>query len=177
MENKQLKFYRIVFFIILIVIFVFPLKFYSQVTDSSQNPVECKKNKKTSNPNKKKVKSKNKVEETNLLSVKPGVWGKIGVNLYIQENGARIEYDCADGEIKQKFTIDDEGNFTLNGYYTAQNSGVVDLKNQPVEHPARFEGKISDNLMILKITLTDTNQKLEDVLLERDTIGKIRRCY
>ena len=178
MKNKQFKFYDFFFFVIAIVLLlaVNTSEVYSQNKDYSQKTANCKKNKKSSK-NLKKGKSKNKLKEKNNLPIQPGVWGTTGTNLTVDDEGARIEYDCADGEITEKFIIDADGNFALSGFYTAQTPGPISIDKQPVRRPARFEGKISENQMTLKVTLTDTDEKLEKVLLERDRMGKIRRCY
>ncbi len=165
------------FFAIILLFAGNSLESYAQTTKSSEKTADCKKNGKKSSKNKKKEEPKKQMNKTNLLPVEPSIWGTTGINLTIQDDGAKIEYDCAGGEITQKFTINDDGNFTLDGKYTAQTPGPVVLNRQPVDRDARFEGKIFDGQMLLKVTFLDNNEKLEDVLLKRDVTGRIRHCY
>lgn len=46
------------------------------------------------------------------------VRGAAGVKLIVEENGAKIEYDCAEAEIAERLTIDEQGVFSVNGVYT-----------------------------------------------------------
>lgn len=130
-----------------------------------------------SSPKKKKGKSKSKVNQSKPTSVPPGNWGATGVNLVVKENGVTIEYDCANGEIAQKLIINEQGSFSVNGVYTRRSPGALRIKFLPKPQPARYEGKISGNKMTLRVTLTETNKSLEEVVLERGKTGRLQKCY
>ncbi|HEX8247622.1 MAG TPA: hypothetical protein VF599_05605, partial [Pyrinomonadaceae bacterium] len=121
--------------------------------------------------------TKPKVNQSKPTSVSPGNWGAAGVNFVVEDNGVKIEYDCAAGEISQKLSIDEQGNFSANGIYTRRYPGALRVKLPPKPQPARYEGKISGDKLTLRVTLTETDETLEEVVLRRDTTGRIRRCY
>lgn len=143
--------------------------------------LENKKRLQTNTPAKKKKKrkgsTKRKVNQSKLYPVSPGNWGATGVNFVVEDNGVKIEYDCASGKIEQKLSIDERGNFSVNGIYTRRYPGALRVKFLPKSKPARYEGKISGDKLTLKVTLTETNETLEEVVLQRDTAGRIHRCY
>ena len=74
---------------------------------------------------KQNVKTKQPMNQTTISTVAPGVWGAVGIALTVDENGARIEYDCASGEITQKLTVDAQGNFAANGTHARQAPGPI----------------------------------------------------
>jgi len=125
---------------------------------------------------KKKGKSKSKMNQSKLASVPPGIWGATGIALVIEESSVRIEYDCADGEIEQKLSVDKDGNFNVNGVHIPSHPGPIRLDSPPERKPARYEGKISGKTMTLKVTLTENNEKIGEFVLERDKFPRITRC-
>lgn len=117
------------------------------------------------------------MNQAKMISVPTGNWGAAGVNFVVEDNGVKIEYDCATGEITQKLVLDAQGGFSLDGFYTRRYPGALRVKFPPKRAPARYEGKISGDKMTLKVTLTETNETLDEVVLQRNTTGTIRRCY
>jgi hypothetical protein len=186
-EGKKFKFqylrsfYLSSFFIVLLtgscLLFIAGFQNLNAQTLNFSPESEASKPVQTKRIRKKKKRRQAKTLEQNKLIVKGGIWGAIGVNLTINETGAVIEYDCADAEITGKFMINENGEFSLPGTFTMQTGGAASLNEPPKTRPARFEGKISDDNLTLKVTLTDNSEKLEEVILKRGTQGKIRRCY
>jgi hypothetical protein len=150
---------------------------HAQTTRVSEKTRRVKQTRTNSSRQKKQGKSRKKLKQTKLISLKPGSWGASGVNLTIDENGASIDYDCANAEIDAKFAIAESGEFSFPGSYTRNAPGPLRIDRLPQSRPARFEGKIAGDKLYLRVILTDTDEKLEEVILERDTVGRIRRCY
>jgi hypothetical protein len=180
-ENiNRLKFYTCVFTLICFVfIVVAPLEFPFKNTvfaQKSKNELLFQTNSAGKGKKRVKGKSRQKLNQSKLVSVPPGSWGATGIGLVIEEDNVKIEYDCAEGEIKQKFTIDEQGNFSMNGVYIRRYPGALRVNLPLKRQPAIYEGKISGNTMTLKVTLTETNERLEEIVLERDKIPGIRRC-
>jgi hypothetical protein len=180
-NRRRLKSY-ICFLTFIFFIFpaVSPLKARSDDWKLTRKP-ENKKWFQTNSPRKKKKKrkgdSKPKVNQSKLNQVTEGNWGAAGVNFVVEDGGVKIEYDCATGEISQKLSIDEQGGFSVNGVYTRRYPGALRVKLLPKPQPARFEGKISGDKLTLKVTLTETGETLEEVVLERNIAGRIRKCY
>lgn len=180
-NKKGLKFYicslAFIFFIFAV---VSPLKAHSGSWNVTQK-LENKKWFQTNSPRKKKKKkkgdSKPKVNQSKPSSVSPGNWGATGVNFVVEDNGVKIEYDCATGEIAQKLLVDEQGGFSVNGIYTRRYPGALRVKFLPKPQPARYDGKISGDKLTLKVTLTETGKTLEEVVLRRDATGRIHKCY
>ncbi len=131
----------------------------------------------TDTKNQKKRKRKLKMNKLEAKSLTAGEWGGVGINLIVENNGASIEYDCAAGAIKQKITLDSLGNFTAQGTYTRRTPGPIRVNISPKSQPALFAGKISGSQMTLKVTLTETNETLEEMTLERGVTARLRKCY
>lgn len=125
---------------------------------------------------KRKAKSKQKMIETNSAGLSPGIWGGKGIGLTIEENGVKIEFDCADGEIEKNITLDKNGNFTATGVYIASRGGPVRLDSLLERQPARYEGKVSGNRMMLKVTTGETNEPVGEYVLESNKFPIINRC-
>lgn len=131
----------------------------------------------TNKPKKKKKRVVKKVvTQEKFTAIAPGVWGAEGILVTIEGNGVQIEYECAAGEIKQKFMIDQNGNFNLTGYYKQLSPGPIRVDMPPKLQAANYRGKISGKTMTLKITLTETKEVVGEYSLERDKEVRLRRC-
>lgn len=116
------------------------------------------------------------MNQTKLVAAAPGNWGGSGVGLVVEDSRTNIEFACADGEIEQKLMLDEQGNFSANGFYTQQLPGPVREDDPPKRQPARYEGKISGKTMTLKIVLTETKETVGNYTLEKDKYANIHRC-
>ena len=114
--------------------------------------------------------------QTKKTKVAPGSWGGSGVGLNVEAAAVAMEFDCATAEIPGSLLIDKAGNFSTNGVYLRRSPGALRTKLPPKRAAARFEGKISGKTLTLKITLTETNEKIGSFTLERGKSPVIRRC-
>lgn len=122
---------------------------------------------------------KNKGEnmnDSNLQPVSEGNWGATGINFVVEGDDVKIEYDCANGEIKTKLMKDANGEFQADGFHTRESFGPTRLDNPPKPKPAHYEGKVSGDKMTLVVTLTETKEKIADFTLERGKFGRLRKC-
>jgi hypothetical protein len=117
------------------------------------------------------------LNQTKLALVSPSSWGAVGISFIIGENDVEIEYDCASGKIEQRLMMNEQGSFSADGVYIRQYPGAIRLKLLPKRQPARYEGTISGHTMTLKTTLTETNEILGEVVLERNKTPRIHKCY
>lgn len=107
--------------------------------------------------------------------VAKGIWGGTGIGFDAGENGVQVEFDCAQGEINQKFLTDENGNFNLNGFYTYE-TPVRRIDFTPKPQAASFQGRISGSTMNLKVVLTESKQLIGEYTLTRDAMPGIRKC-
>lgn len=180
-NKKKLKFYVcLLAFIFFILSVAAPSKAVSVGRSFIPKP-ENKKRFQANSQDKKKKKRKRsakpKVNQSKSVSVMPGNWGATGINFVVEESGVKIQYDCASGEIPQKLLLDGQGGFSVNGVYTRLYPGALRVNLPPKRLAARYEGKISGDKMTLKVTLTETNETLEEVVLQRNVTPRIHKCY
>lgn len=143
-----------------------------QVVESRQTNPPPQKSKR-----KKKGKVTQKTMDTKLVAVPASVWGANGIILNVEENGVTIQYECADGQIEQSLKMDEQGNFAANGIHSPQRPGPIRVDAKQARQPARYEGKISGNIMTLKVTLTETKEVIGEFSLERGKTPRMTRCY
>ena len=120
--------------------------------------------------------SKNNMNDTKSNAVSPGNWGARGISVLVEENGAKIEYDCAHGEIKEKLTVNENGEFEADGTHTRESFGPIIQGKEPKPQPAHYTGKISGDTMTLKVTLTNSNESVGDFTLGRDKYARLTKC-
>ncbi len=116
------------------------------------------------------------INKDKLKPVSPSNWGTDGIGLEVSESSVQIEFDCANGEIKQKLMMNQKGNFTASGFYTRRIPGALRVDLQPKPQAANYQGKISGNRMTLKITLTETKEVVGEFILKRNQTPRIRGC-
>lgn len=149
---------------------------FGSIESRSAHPADVNFFQTNTNRKKTKAKGKTKMNQAKLAAAPTGSWGANGIGIVVEDGGARIEYDCADGEIRGKLMIDGQGNFTANGVHIQQSFGPTRLDNPPQEQPARYTGKISGKTMTLKVVLTETKETVGEYVLEKDKYARIHRC-
>ncbi len=133
-------------------------------------------------PTKTPFKSNNENKEQNMnqskmTAVPPSSWGATGIGVVVTENGVKIEYDCAIGEIKQKLMVDENGEFEADGFHTPEGFGPTRTDNPPKSQPAHYTGKISGDTLTLRVKLMETKEQIADYTLERGRTPRLRKCY
>ncbi len=126
--------------------------------------------------NETKPKEEPKMKEPKMSAVSPGDWGGIGLAITVEENSVSMEFDCATAEITQKLVTDSSGNFKADGFFIPQTPGPIRKDVLPKRLPAVFEGKVSDNMMTMKITLAQTNVLIGDYSLELGKQVRLNKC-
>jgi hypothetical protein len=109
-------------------------------------------------------------------SVTLGTWGGQHIRMIVTANGATIEYDCAQGSIASKLTLDAERKFSLNGSHMMEGPGPIRIGITRQGRPARFDGQVNGDEMSLSVVLTDSNESIGDFILRRGSEGRLRKC-
>lgn len=142
-----------------------PPKQSLEVSEPTKTPVNSNRENKNQNMN-----------QSKSTTISPENWGATGIAVLVEENGVKIEFDCAVGEIKEKLTINENGEFKADGTFTRESFGPIREDNMPKPQSARYEGKISGDTMTLNVILTDKKEKIGDYTLERGKFARLRKC-
>jgi hypothetical protein len=105
-----------------------------------------------------------------------GTWGADRVLLVAEADGATLEYDCAAGVIDDALVPGDDGRFDLAGTHTFGHGGPIQIGEDPDTHPARYQGIVSGNTLVLTVTITDTSDVLGPYRLIRGDSGQLTKC-
>lgn len=105
-----------------------------------------------------------------------GLWGGNRLRVAVDADGARLEFDCAHGEISAPFTLDAEGRFDLPGTYTRQGPGPIRLKLLPSAVPAHYSGQVEGAKMTLRVRLDKDGRSLGEYSLTHGDEGHVVKC-
>ena len=106
-----------------------------------------------------------------------GMWGGQNVQLDVTEDGARIRFNCAHGELSQPLTLDAEGRFSVKGTFVAQGMGPQREDDPPKSRPAVYSGVVRDKTMQLLVTVEGSTEEGGTFELTQGQPGRIRRCH
>jgi hypothetical protein len=105
-----------------------------------------------------------------------GEWGGPHLALVLTDNGGTLEYDCAHGTVEPGWTISSEGLLTASGEHVQEHGGPVREGEDVVPRPARYDGFLSGDRLLLTVTLTDSARVLGTFDLERGKTGPVYKC-
>jgi hypothetical protein len=127
-----------------------------------------------------KLLANNRVEGSSLNSetrfVQKGIWGGEHLSLLVEDNRARLEYDCARGTIDQPMRVDTKGRFNVTGTHTRESGGPTSEGERPDSHPARYTGQVTGKKMVITITLTDTKESVGTFTLAQGQKPDLFKC-
>jgi hypothetical protein len=106
--------------------------------------------------------------------VPAGDWGGDQVGLSVTERGARLELACAHGLVETAILVDEEGRFDVNGVFVREGPGPVREDDQG--EPARFSGRVEQDVMTLTVEQTTRSRKIGTFTLEKGRSARIRKC-
>lgn len=82
-----------------------------------------------------------------------GAWGGEHVMLTVNDNGGRVEFDCAHGTLDHPLRLDDRGRFSVAGTYVPEHGGPVRPGEVPQSRPARYQGRLDRQKLEFTVTL------------------------
>lgn len=154
--------------------------FFIMANESSAASVAGKVNDQTNSNSRYKRKTKKVVKPKMTVPtrtvVSSGTWGGSGIAVVIEPTSARIEYDCAHGEITESLTIDRNGYFDAKGIHVREMGGPIREDNPSKHEPARYTGRVSANTMTLKVTLTESGTVIGDYEVELGRNPRLHKC-
>jgi hypothetical protein len=107
--------------------------------------------------------------------VATGTWGGDHMRLEVLESGARIEYDCARGEITGSLDLT-RGRFDNAGTFLRTGSGPIVAGRNAEPRPARYQGSVTAKRMTVVVTLTDRSQQIGTFTLTQGHEGRLWKC-
>jgi len=105
-----------------------------------------------------------------------GVWGGEHIGMVVSDSSVTLDYDCAYGTIDESFSTDCNGEFEVVGVHIKEHGGPIRIGETPDEHPALYKGYIEENVMTLKVTLTDTGEEIGTFTLILGAIPNVHKC-
>jgi len=104
----------------------------------------------------------------------PGEYGGDHVSFQVSASAARLEFDCAHGEIASVIPLDSEGRFSVDGTFTQERGGPATTLPEDVR-PARYTGSSEGRIVTFTIRLSD-GQTVGAFTVERGSPPRIVRC-
>jgi len=104
-----------------------------------------------------------------------GDWGGMHVRLSILEEGAQVEFDCGHGSLDEPPAPGKDGGFSVPGRYVAERGGPTLKDEAPRSRPARYEGSIAGDRMILEVVI-DGGDTLGPFELTRGGRARLVKC-
>ena len=116
--------------------------------------------------------------EANAPGLVTGDWGgeHLGLSVLQQGNGAQLEYDCATGKIAEAIVLDEQGRFSVTGEHYPGHGGPIRVDEEQVKRPARYDGLVRGDTMVVSVTLTDSNESLGSYTLVRGRSPRVFKC-
>lgn len=105
-----------------------------------------------------------------------GLWGGDHISMQVTDSRTTIEYDCAQGTIEQRISLDRLGRFDVRGTQAAERGGPVRQNGQPGGDPVRFTGQVSGKRMKLSVRDSATKSLIGNFTLVYGAEAKLRKC-
>lgn len=113
-------------------------------------------------------------ENNNRLA--KGVWGGEHIRLEVTDNGANIEYDCANSTIDEPIILDRQGDFDVRGKYMPEHGGPIRRDEENNGYSVRYVGHARDKELTLAITNPDKKETIGDFTLTQGSEGRVMKC-
>lgn len=105
----------------------------------------------------------------------PIVWGGDHVEMRTTPSGSTLDFDCAHGRIDGPLRVAKDGTFAGDGTYGAEHGGPA-RRDEPADQKARYSGKITRDLMTLRVVIEGQDSKGLEFQLVRNQPGNVRKC-
>ena len=105
----------------------------------------------------------------------PGDYGGDHVLLQVSASAARLEFDCAHGEIPSVIRLDSEGRFSVDGTFTQERGGPATSLPEDAR-PTRYTGSSEDRVVTFTVRLLREGQTVGAFTAERGSPPRIIRC-
>lgn len=104
-----------------------------------------------------------------------GEWGGTHISMNVGEQSAKLEFDCAHGEIAGPLNVDAEGKFELPGTFSPERGGPVRADETERAQPATYSGTIKGKMMTLTLKIKGSDET-ETFTLEKGKPADLFKC-
>jgi hypothetical protein len=105
-----------------------------------------------------------------------GEWGGDGIRLVVTEASAKMEFDCAFGEVDGPIKPDKDGNFEVQGVYMLERGGPGRMNEPPLRRrPAVYRGWTNGKEMHLTVNLLE-GREVGSFTLEKGRRASLDKC-
>lgn len=105
-----------------------------------------------------------------------GVWGGDHLGLTISDTDARLEFDCAHGEIPRRLTVNTAGRASVEGIYVQERGGPERVGQEPERQAARYDAHLDGQTLTLTVTLTKPGTTVGSFTLTRGRAPVVKKC-
>ena len=82
-----------------------------------------------------------------------GAWGGDHVVLTVNDNGGRVEFNCAHGTLDHPLRVDDGGHFSVPGTFVLEHGGPIRADEVAPIHTARYQGRLDRQKVEFTVTI------------------------
>ncbi|WP_291993982.1 hypothetical protein [Candidatus Accumulibacter sp. ACC003] len=104
-----------------------------------------------------------------------GAWGGDRLNLILDVQGGKLDYDCGSGSINEPLRIDSQGQFTARGAHTAHHAGPEMAAGTATTRAATYDGRVFGTVLELRVRIDD-EAIVRSYRLEKNQKVKLIRC-
>lgn len=105
-----------------------------------------------------------------------GLWGGAHISLEVADQGGRLEFDCAHGEIDGKIVLDRKGGFKVAGKYAEERGGPVRAGADESGDQVWYIGQVTGKQLKLTIRRRDNNRSLGTYSLRLGKEPMVVKC-
>lgn len=116
------------------------------------------------------------VSNERIQCAQTGTWGGPHVQMEVERDGARLEFDCAHGATDGPLALDNNGRFDLAGYFVRERGAPASAGWQEKRLPARYTGRVEGKTMTLDVTLTEAGDHIGTFTLTHEQAARLTKC-
>jgi hypothetical protein len=112
---------------------------------------------------------------TKTNTAQNGIWGGQQVRLTVTDEGANLDFDCANGVIEGPLLLDSAGRFDVPGVYVQEHGGPV-RQNEDNRQAARYTGTVDGETLTLTIKMTKSDHAIGPLTFKLGKRVRIFKC-
>ena len=105
----------------------------------------------------------------------PGIWGGDHAEMRVDDDGMRVEFDCAIGSVRGPLPVSSDGSFEWTGTYVTER-GNPKVQGEPDARPATYRGTVAGDRMTLTADVPSFGITEDPYTLEKGARGYLAKC-
>lgn len=115
-------------------------------------------------------------QRSKVRRVPAGVWGGEHIGIWVEQEGARIEYDCGSGTIDEPLLLDRRGRFAVKGTHYVAHGGPVRIGESLAGQPARYTGSLAGQTLTISVRLMNLPATVGTFRLQYNQEPRVVKC-